>query len=202
MPFRQVFAVTPAEFQSFTPRETFTMNKRTLQVRRTVQAIDLFGQQATPVSTTLQLAMKSSWLDGLMDTRLASGDYSIGFWFPETLHRVLLPKWDKQPRFHFFLQPKGRDGITPATVTVNIEFGGIDERLIDASLKIIFPDELLGLEKLVSDFRGQYTNILWNLTPGELRGNLFGLLSTVTEAATVFMLECEQLAMADSQVLA
>lgn len=156
---------------------------------RQFKATDLFGANKTPLSNFFQLSCHAA-----LGVRVTEGDTpmftSLGgavvfaFWPNEALMGLVCPTLTRFPRIVVELRPK--DSAREAHCIIDLEFPIHGDGPAPLTIEMTFPDQLLGLDNMVSRSRqSSYRGVFFNTTPGEYHGNLFELLPVLSSAVSI-----------------
>lgn len=75
----------------------------------------------------------------------------------------------------------------PARAVLEVEYTGFTHRREPLDIDVVFPDRLLGFGRLIGAALpdDRYPNLCFNLTPGEVSGNLYDPLASICAAYSI-----------------
>lgn len=148
------------------------------------EAKNLFGHVPTQRTHILRMALLAAMgiraLEGqpplLRDTLTRVLRGSISFYPNE----AFLPK---APRISVtFIDRDEHEGL-PARAVLEVEYIALRHGRAPLEIEVFFPDRLLGLARILgAEDKGRYTSLYFNLTEGELSGNLYDPIASVCTA--------------------
>lgn len=148
------------------------------------EAKNLFGHKHAQRSHILRMALFAAMgikaLQGqpplLKDTLTRTLRGSISFYPNE----AFMPK---APRINVtFIDRDEHEGLS-ARAVLEVEYTAFTHRRAPLEIDVVFPDRLLGLARILgAEDAGRYTSLYFNLTEGELSGNLFDPIASICAA--------------------
>jgi hypothetical protein len=118
----------------------------------------------------------------------------LAFRMNRELLTLVKPSIVSDPRVVIEFSNKRPGDETAAVAKIEISGGKLVGGIpFDIFLEVHFPDQILGLENLTKrDSVSMYRGLLFNLTPGELSCNLYGVFEAITYAMSTAVHDLEQ----------
>jgi hypothetical protein len=149
--------------------------------------VHLFGAPSNALAQLFKMSVLAAMGARTMlgDTALSTtgdGSADITFWPNELLWLQVCPMLGSVPRIIVAISPKNEFRHESARCRVDVEMSTRPGGPGPMSLTVKFPDQILGLERLVCRDGSQttYRGLFFNSTPGEVNSNLFDVLNSVS----------------------
>ncbi len=170
-----------------------------MHIEKTFSPKDLFAVRTTPQAELFSLGIKAAIGHQLLRQEPAAFEVSksrctMAFYMCERTLQGLDPLVSRAPRIVLKLVGNEESSTGRAYAEIEVEYAvfrhpgqDITNPLhcsVSGTFVVNFPDAILGMENLISMGRSSsaYRGLYFNLTPGELQGNLFDLFNFVSRA--------------------